>query len=585
MHAGAGPYTPPLPEALFLLDKVVDWGALSALPTYASFDINATAAALTAGARFASEILAPTNAIGDSQPPALRDGRVRLPSAIHAAFKQYCADGWPGFDLPVAHGGQGLPLVAQVAFAEMVNGANVAFGMLPIMLRAAAWLLLEHGSPHLIEEVVPHLVSGKWGATICISEAEAGSDVGRIATVAAPQQAGTYALTGTKSWISYGDHDLTTQAVHMVLARTPDAPSGTRGLSLFLVPRLRFDNGARNDWSVTRLEHKMGLHGSPTCVLNFEGAIGYRVGSLHQGLRGMFTMINLMRLEVSIQGIGVAEAAADKAVRYAHQRRQGGAAEAPPPSIIEHPDIRRLLLGMQARIRPLRALIFEVAMNLDHARFGTDAVARSEALDFAEFMLPVCKTCAAETAFLVASDAVQIGGGVGYTNDAGIEQHLRDSRIMAIYEGTSGIQALDLVSRKLLKDQGARYQRFMARIRRDIAATPASAGLDLPIASLQALVSHLETATSTLLTVRIAAHTEGGASDYLQLLGLVASGWMWLRMLASDDTTGEPCEFRRACGDFFRTYYAPMAAILAARIADVPPIIDRARATLFTPIP
>ena len=243
MRAHSVTYTPALTEILFLLDKVTRWADVFTLEAYAAVDAATARGALIAGARFAAEILAPTNAIGDEEGAQLIGGRVYLPAAIRAAFARFVADGWPGFDLPERYGGQGLPLVAQVAFAEMIDGANVAFGMLPIMLRAAAWLLLEHGTPQLIEQVVPRLVSGEWAATICISEAQAGSDVGRITTLAQPHGE-CYALIGTKTWISYGDHDLTTQPVHMVLARTPEAPAGTRGLSLFLVPRLKFDTGA-----------------------------------------------------------------------------------------------------------------------------------------------------------------------------------------------------------------------------------------------------------------------------------------------------------------------------------------------------
>ena len=580
MRAHSVTYMPALTEVLFLLDKVTRWADVFTLEAYAAVDVATAHSALIAGARFAAEILAPTNAIGDEEGAQLIGGRVYLPAAIRAAFARFVADGWPGFDLPERYGGQGLPLVAQVAFAEMIDGANVAFGMLPIMLRAAAWLLREHGTPQLIEQVVPRLVSGEWAATICISEAQAGSDVGRITTLAQPHGE-CYALIGTKTWISYGDHDLTTQAVHMVLARTPEAPAGTRGLSLFLVPRLKFDTGAINGWSVTRLERKLGLHASPTCVLNFDGAIGYRIGPLHQGLRCLFTMVNLMRLEVSIQGLAIAEAAADKAMRYAGFRRQGGPLDAPPIPIIEHRDIRRLLLSMQARIRPLRALILEVALNLDLARHAPSAAAREAALEFAEFMLPVCKTCAAETAFNVSSDAVQVAGGFGYTREAGIEQHLRDSRIMAIYEGTSGIQAVDLMSRKLLKDGGARYRRFTARIRQDLAV---QADSELPgvAAALKQLLSSLDEVTSGLLAAGVpnAAQIEGAASDYLQLVGLVACGWMWLRMLANNDAS-DAGKLRRTCGEFYMTYYAPLATVLCARIEYAPAVIERAAPGLF----
>jgi len=561
-----------LDEALFLLERVIAPG-LYAAPAYRHTDAASVRSALLAAARYASDILTPTNALGDRHGARLVDGRVYTAPGFLDAYRQFCADGWPGFDLPPAYGGQGLPHCAQVAFAEQINRANVAFGMLPVMLRAGAWLLLEHGTPDLISRVVPALVSGDWGATICLSEPQAGSDVGRITTIARPLDDSTYTVSGTKAWISYGDHDLTAQAVHFVLARTPDAPVGTRGLSLFLVPRLRFADADRNGWSVLRLEEKMGLHGSPTCVLQFDGALAYRLGELHQGLRCLFTMVNLMRLEVSIQGVAVGGIAAAKATQYAQQRLQGGAPDAPPVPIVEHRDIRRLLLGMQARLRPLRGLVFEAAYQLDLARVTTSPAQRNSARAWAEWWLPICKTAAAETGFEIASDALQVAGGFGYTRDGGIEQHLRDARVMAVYEGTSGIQALDLVLRKVRRDRGERALLICARMRDELRALHAHRTAGGFVPALLDVVEVLVDATRGLVE-GTEADAEAAAMDYLKLACLVGCAWMWARMLAASSPGTAEDRLRQACGRFFMAQQLPLVGVHRARIAAGAAIVD-----------
>lgn len=544
-------------EACFLLERVCRWEPLFTYPRYAHADAGTVRAILRAGHEFADAVLAPTNVEGDLTGARLHDGRVCMPEGFRHAYRQYCADGWPGFDLPRDYGGQDLPLLAQVAFAEQVNRANVAFGMLPIMLRAGAQLLLEHGTPALVARVVPHLASGEWGATICISEPQAGSDVGRITTRAVPRADGAFAISGTKCWISYGDHDLTAQAVHFLLARETGAPAGTRGLSLFLVPRLRFDDASRNGWSVLRIEDKLGLHGSPTCQLGFDDAVGYRIGLPHEGLRAMFTMVNLMRLEVAVQGVALAAVAADKAAAYATQRLQGGAGDAPPVPIATHADIQRLLRGMQARVLPLRALVYRLAYLLDVARADADPDKRAEALHTAEWWLPVCKTCAAETAFEVASDALQVAGGFGYTRDGGIEQHLRDARVMSVYEGTSGIQALDLVTRKVRRDGGRRALSICVTMR-DAAAESDAAWL-LPV------VEQLVQATHAVVAAE-AGRAEAVAWDYLKLAGLAGCAWMWAEMLAAEDGADAGHSPRRTEGECFIRYWIPQVQVHAARV-------------------
>jgi len=529
-------HSPALNDSLFLLEKVLEWQRLFALPEFAHADTELATAVLNEGARFVSEIIAPINVPGDQQGSVLSDGCVVTPEAFREAYAKFAAAGWAGLDLPEKYGGQNLPLTVQVVFAEMLNGACLSFSMLPIMLRAASWLLIEHGPQDLVERVVPRLATGSWAATICITEAQAGSDVGRIQTRATPQNDGSYRLTGSKVFISYGDHDLTEQIIHMVLARTPGAPPGTRGISLFVVPKLQFESSAPNGVSVSRVERKMGLKASPTCMLELEEAVGYRIGAEHCGLQCMFTMVNLMRLEVSIQGPAVAGAAMQKALEYAAERRQGGKPDEAPTAIIEHADVRRMLFLMRSRTEAMRALIYETAMNLDLARAASADEERVNARRLAEFLLPVCKACGSETGIEVANLAVQVFGGYGYVVDYGVEQHLRDVRVTAIYEGSNGIQAQDLVLRKVLRDAGGRYELFAARIERDLDRSHNRQDLAVVHSAVAEGLEMLGRSTRFLLDCardERLRDVEAAASDYLHLAGLVGGGWMWLRMAAA----------------------------------------------------
>jgi alkylation response protein AidB-like acyl-CoA dehydrogenase len=576
----AGHYTPPLEDSLFLLDHVLDWRRLFELPAFAHADPETAAAVLEEGARFTSEVLAPLNPIGDEHGAKLVDGRVVMPTGFVEGWRKFAEGGWPGLDLPHEYGGHALPLSVQVAFAEMINGACVSFGMLPIMLRAGTRLILEHGDRELIDRIVPRLVSGEWAGTICISEPQAGSDVGRIRTRADPRDDGSYLLTGTKIFISYGDHDLTEQILHFVLARMPEAPPGTRGISLFAVPKLRFDGGGVNGASVSRVEKKMGLKASPTCVLDLDGAIGYRIGDEHRGLQCMFTMVNLMRLEVAIQGVALAGAATSKALEYAANRPQGGDPNSPPIAIIEHADVRRMLFLMRARTEAMRALVFEAAFNLDLAAAANTADQRAEARYLAEFLLPVCKACGSEAGFEVANLAIQVFGGHGYVSDAGVEQYARDSRVMAIYEGTNGIQALDLLTRKVLRDDGIRYRVFTDRIRRDLAHHEDDTALAEIRNGLAGTLDLLDECTALLHDWSSARQrdVEAAATDYLQLAGLTAGAWMWLRMAAAAHSGSRIDNGRRALAAFYNGYLLPGAAVRRERIRTGAALLDAAAA-------
>ncbi|MBI1731565.1 MAG: acyl-CoA dehydrogenase [Gammaproteobacteria bacterium] len=562
-------YSPPLREQLFLLEHLNRWDELFSLAIFRHADAEVAKDVLTAGAEFARGVLAPLNAAGDEHGCRLENGRVVTAPGFKAAWSEFAAGGWPGLDMPQKFGGQDLPLSVQVAFAEMVNGACVSFGMMPIMLRAGGRLLLDHAEPALVERIVPRLVSGEWGATICITEPQAGSDVGRLRTTAVPRADGSYGLSGTKIFISYGDHDLTDQVIHFVLARPPGAPAGTQGISLFAVPARRFDDGSNNGVSVSRLEKKMGLKASPTCVFNLDQAVGWRIGPEFEGLRCMFTMVNLMRLEVAIQGVALAQAATDRAWAYAGERLQGGRPDQAPTPIRAHADVQRMLMIMQARTRAMRALVFQTAHWLDLARAAPAEEQRLRARHMAEILLPVCKTCGAETAFEVASLAVQVFGGHGYIRDAGVEQYVRDSRVASIYEGTSGIQALDLLTRKVLKDDAARFRRLLETMRADVQwhrATPALATL---ASALEDAIASVERCT-TELRGRAATQpraVEWAATDYLQLIGLVAGAWMWLRMAAASGSGSAEDRERRRLAGFYMQWLLPQAAVHQARIA------------------
>ncbi len=567
----AGSYRAPLGDLEFVLRQVMPTKQLLALPAFSHVDRNIVSSVLEQAARLSEEVLAPANFEGDTTGCHIDDGHVTLPNGFHEAWIRFVADGWVGLDLPQAYGGQGLPRLVQAAFAEMANGACVAFCMLPLMCRAAARLLHEHAPSDIVARFVPKLTAGEWGATICISEPQAGSDVGRIQTRAQPADDGTYRVSGTKIWISYGDHALTPQIAHLVLARTPGAPPGTRGLSLFLVPkkRLAFDGSPTeaNGVSAVSIEDKMGLKASPTCVMEFDGALGYRIGPEGRGLRCMFTMVNTMRLEVAIQGHALGGAATARAIDYANERRQGGSPDEQPVPIIEHPDVQRMLLTMRARTEGARALALEAALQLDLAEHAAEEPQRIDAAVLAEWLLPICKAYGTDTGFEVANLAVQVFGGYGYVTDTGVEQYVRDLRVSAIYEGTNGIQALDLVTRRLLNDGGERLGLFLGRIRADIDRHGDDKRLDEIRGGLTDAVESLERCSRALLqTAPEPQPAAAAATPYLRLAGLVGHGWMWLRMAAAAAGRSPLHRQKRLTARFFARQLLPEALTHEAQV-------------------
>lgn len=565
----SGHFEPAVEEAWFLLSQVEDTAGLLAQPAFAHSDMETARAALDAAADFTREVVVPLGPAGDAEGCRLEGGRVRTPRGFPEAYRAWSAAGWPGFDLPLPEGGQALPLGAQVALAEMVNGASVAFGMLALQQRSAAHLLIGHADAALRERILPLLLAGEWVATICITEPEAGSDVGRIRTLAVPQADGSYALSGSKMFITFGDSDCAERTVHLALARTPGAPPGTPGISLFALPSLRFADDAPNGITVLRIEHKMGLRASPTCALALEGAIGHRIGAEGQGLKCLFTMMNLMRLEVAVQGVALAEAATQRALAYAAERRQGGAPDAPPVPITQHADVQRMLLTMQARTRAMRALVVFTAGCLDRARVAASMEERNAARGLAELLLPVCKTGGAEGAFEIANLGVQVFGGHGYVSDHGVEQIVRDCRVMAIYEGTSGIQALDLLGRKVLREQGQRYRLLAGAIRADLDRHADDASLATLRDATAAALTRLDACTAGLAARSGVAprEIEWAATDYLQFTALVCGAWMWLRMAAAARDDSAESALRRRLAAFNAAWLLPQIGLHEARIA------------------
>ncbi|MBB3927408.1 hypothetical protein GGR43_003137 [Sphingobium jiangsuense] len=537
------------------------WDRLNELMPDAGLDEATVGEILSAAGVFAQEVIEPFGRAADAAGCRMEEGRVRTAPGHKAVWDAFVEGGWPTLNAPAEFGGAGLPLVLHSACEELFNRASPAFGMLATSSRCAARLLEDHADEAMKAEWLAPIVSGQWGATICISEADAGSDVARIRTVARPGEDGWWRVTGEKMWITFGDQDLTGRIGHMLLARTPDAPPGTRGLSLFLVPSAI--DGQPNGVVVRRIEEKLGLHASPTCCLGFEEARAQLIGTLHRGLPQLFTMIIRMRISVGSQGAALANAASDLAWGYAAERRQGGRPDQPPVTIDHHADVRRQLMELAARGEVVRGLTLLVSLLTDLADREEDAAARAEAGALLGWLLPITKNFAAEAAFASASEAIQVLGGAGYTREWAAEQHLRDARVLSIYEGTSGMQAQDLLYRRLLRDETGALDAFVRAARADIAASPDAASA----ASLEEAVAEL-LRVSGWMKEAAPADAEAGAYAYLQLASLAATGWVALRLAGlSGDPAGDPVRERLAARGRYWLRTLPARAALEARRA------------------
>ncbi len=496
-------------------------------------------AVLDEAAKFAADVIAPLNRVGDAHGSKLKDGAVTTPPGWKEAYKAWVEAGWNALPAPEAYGGQGLPTLLQSACIEMWNSAAFAFALGPLLTVGAIEAIHAHGSDHLKETYLAKLVSGEWMGTMNLTEPQAGSDLNALRSKAERVGDGTYRITGQKIFITYGEHDLTENIVHLVLARLPDAPPGTRGISLFLVPKFMVNAdgslGAHNDLRCSGIEHKLGIHASPTCSMAFGdkgGAIGWLIGEENRGLACMFTMMNNARLNVALQGVAIAERAYQQALAFAHERKQGAALDAPkgaPMSpIIVHPDVRRMLMDMRAKTQGARAISYQVAEALDRSHRETDEARRKAASERAAILTPIAKAYATDIGIDVASTGVQVHGGMGFIEETGAAQHLRDARIAAIYEGTNGIQAIDLVTRKLPLSQGDAVHALINEMRGIVtdverANTP---GFGHAAARLGAAVDALERATEWMLGALGGkpADALAGATPYLKLFALAQGG-------------------------------------------------------------
>jgi alkylation response protein AidB-like acyl-CoA dehydrogenase len=534
-------WTPPVDDLLFVLEEVVGLDRLAALPGLSETTADLAAAVLGEAGRFAADVLAPLNAAGDRSPPVLEAGGVRASPGFADAWRRFADGGWSALPFDPAHGGQGLPWVLATAVQELWQGANMAFALCPMLSQAAIELLAALGTPDQRRIFLPPLATGRWTGTMDLTEPQAGSDLSLIRTRAEPAPDGSWRLFGQKIFITWGEHDLAENIVHMVLARGAGAPEGTRGLSLFLVPRRLPGEGGSlgppNDVRCIKLEHKLGIHASPTCVMAFGdagGAVGWLVGEENRGLDAMFLMMNNARLAVGVQGFAIAERARQQAEAYALERRQGRSRTGKgTAAIAEHPDVRRMLLAMRARTEAARALGLEAAACLDVARRHPDPKARAAAEARVGLLTPVVKAWSTDIGCEVASLAVQVHGGMGYIEETGAAQHLRDARIAPIYEGTNGIQAADLTLRKVIRDGGAAAMDFLNEIGAlpEVLKATGEADLGRIAEALGDGQATLAAATRWLVeeTRGEDAAAAAAASPYLRLFGLVAGGAMMAR--------------------------------------------------------
>jgi alkylation response protein AidB-like acyl-CoA dehydrogenase len=567
-------YNAPVTDILFTMKAIAGLEALSGLPGYADATADTVQAILEEAGKFASEVLAPLNVVGDREGCRIDNGVVRTPTGSKEAYRGFAEAGWNAVAFDPDYGGQGMPWVLTSALQEIWNAADMAFSLCPLLTQGAIEALQFVGTPEQKQTYLPKMISGQWTGTMNLTEPQAGSDLGAIRSRAEPtSEDGVYRLKGQKIFITYGEHDFTENIVHFVLARLPDAPAGSKGISLFIVPKFLPNPdgsiGKRNDLRVVSLEHKLGIHASPTCVMAYgdnEGAVAYRVGEPNRGLEYMFIMMNNARLAVGIQGLAIAERAYQHAVAYARQRIQGtpvdGTKGAP---ILHHPDVRRNLLTMRALTEGMRALVLYCAGALDRAKRHPDKTERARNQALTDLLIPIVKAWCTDQGVRVASLGVQVHGGMGFIEETGAAQYFRDARIAPIYEGTNGIQAMDLLGRKLLRDQGHAMQGLIAEI---------SASLDAldDKESLAAAVRELERATASLLKTGQSdlPAALAVATPYLGLCGTVIAGWLLARAATeARNQSGLAPDFvaaKQATAAFFSSNILVEAESEAARV-------------------
>ena len=579
-------YSAPLDDIRFVLNHIAGLGDLSSLEGYDHAGPEMVQSVLEECARFMENEVAPLNRVGDEQTSVWhQDNTVTTPDGFIDAYQAYVAAGWGGVPFPEGYGGGGFPWLVGIAMQEMLTASNEAFSMAPLLTQGAIDAILEHSDEVQRETYLPKMVTGEWAGTMNLSEPQAGSDVGAVRTRAEKQDDGSYEITGTKIWISWGEHDMADNIIHLVLARTPEAPPGTKGISMFIVPKFLVNDdgslGDRNGVVCQSIEHKLGIKASPTCVLDYDAATGYLVGEENRGMSYMFTMMNNARLSVGLQGLALGDRAYQDARRYANERQQGRAIGAEPgvqSVIIEHPDVRRMLLTMKAQIEAMRAVIYRTAQNIDIAHKADDEHVRTAAQERVDLLIPVCKGWGTDLGVEITSTAIQVFGGMGYVEETGVAQHFRDARIAPIYEGTNGIQAMDLVGRKLPMRGGGVVKDFLADVGQTVERVRGAGDGYAEIAdALADALDSLNESTDWVMAngLEDVRHALAGATPYLRQFGIVTGGWLLAEsaLVAKDllagDKDGFSDEFLSAkytTARFYATQILPQARGLVGAV-------------------